>query len=354
MKRRDFFRVLGGGLSAGLLAGRAVAAEGDHRGAQFHTVEDLQRFGALKTGLFLHYGMMTYFDRPWRDYACVPAANFAPTDLSPEQWVELAVECGMKYAVLTTKHVLGFCLWPSKVSKYHVGDSGLKTDVVGRFTEACRKRGLQPCLYVNMLDIHKLCGPGTRFGRRFKDRKIKRDSPEYHEFQRAITKELVTTYKPYMVWYDGPPAPHGLYELCHELQPDLLVLVNQAFRDGTKVVKGRWPADIITGEVTLPPESGHDPWLTVDGKRYYVPLECCKQGTKRWFHSADNTPRPKEELVAFGSEALRRGANFLLNVPPDRTGRIPEATAAHVKDVMKAVARASNANGAVQDPEALR
>ena len=87
-----------------------------------------------------------------------------------------------------------------------MGDSGLKTDVVGRFTEACRKRGLQPCLYVNMLDIHKLCGPGTRFGRRFKDRKIKRDSPEYHEFQRAITEELVTTYKPYMVWYDDMAA----------------------------------------------------------------------------------------------------------------------------------------------------
>jgi len=337
MKRRDFLQALGVGLSGGLAASRCTAAPESKRGAQFHPVERLQRFEELRTGLFLHYGMMTYFDRPWRDYACAPATNFAPTDLSSEQWVELAADCGMKYAVLTTKHVLGFCLWPSKVSPYHVGHCKLKIDVVGRFTDACRKRGIEPCLYVNMLDVYKLCGPGTTWSRRFEDRKIDRDSPEYHDFQRAITRELVTTYKPFLVWYDGPPSPHRLCQLCHELQPELLVLVNQAFNDGTKVVPDRWPADIITGEVTLPPPTGHQPWLRLDGKEYYVPIECCKQGTKRWFHSADNTPRPKEELVTFGAEALRRGANFLINVPPDRSGRIPEATAAHIKAVMKAI-----------------
>ena len=74
-------------------------------------------------GMFIHWGLyaipargewvrsverisneayQTYFDK------------FNPTLYDPKSWASLAKQTGMKYAVLTTKHVAGHCLWPSK------------------------------------------------------------------------------------------------------------------------------------------------------------------------------------------------------------------------------------------------
>ena len=45
----------------------------------------------------------------------------------------------MKYAVLTTNHVAGYCLWPTMLNDCHVGTSGNITDVVEAFVNACNK-----------------------------------------------------------------------------------------------------------------------------------------------------------------------------------------------------------------------
>jgi alpha-L-fucosidase len=67
----------------------------------------------------------------------------------------------MKYAVLTTKHVAGHCLWPTKLNDYHVGTSGNKTDVVEAFVNACEKRGVLPGFYYCSWDNHNRFGSRT-------------------------------------------------------------------------------------------------------------------------------------------------------------------------------------------------
>src|SRR5256885_9187437 len=51
------------------------------------------------------------------------------------------------FAVLTTKHHDGFCLWPSRYSSYTVANSGYRHDIVRRYVDAFRARGVTPCLY---------------------------------------------------------------------------------------------------------------------------------------------------------------------------------------------------------------
>ena len=46
--------------------------------------------------------------------------HFEPDLYDPRKWARAAREAGMKYAVLTTKHHEGFCLWDSEVSDYTV------------------------------------------------------------------------------------------------------------------------------------------------------------------------------------------------------------------------------------------
>ena len=40
--------------------------------------------------------------------------SFNPIRFQPEEWAQMASDCGFKYLLLTTKHHGGFCLWDSK------------------------------------------------------------------------------------------------------------------------------------------------------------------------------------------------------------------------------------------------
>jgi alpha-L-fucosidase len=102
------------------------------------------------------------------------------------------------------------------------------------------------------------------------------------------------------------------------------MLNNQWAQPGGTMCPGCWPEDIMNGENVFPPETGYDPWHTIDGKPYYIPMEVCYRATTRWVDAYDNEPRPLAELVETWQKSVGRGANLLLNLPPDRTGRIPE------------------------------
>ena len=49
----------------------------------------------------------------------------------------------MKYAVLTTKHHEGFCLWDSKFTDYKITKTPFGRDLVREFVEAFRAEGLR-------------------------------------------------------------------------------------------------------------------------------------------------------------------------------------------------------------------
>jgi alpha-L-fucosidase len=44
-------------------------------------------------------------------YWIPPPTAFDPVDLDMDSWIQAAVAFNAKYAVLTTKHDSGFCLW---------------------------------------------------------------------------------------------------------------------------------------------------------------------------------------------------------------------------------------------------
>ena len=47
------------------------------------------------------------------------ATTFAPRAGAAREWLAYARRCGMRYAVLTTKHHDGFALWPTCTSVHH-------------------------------------------------------------------------------------------------------------------------------------------------------------------------------------------------------------------------------------------
>jgi hypothetical protein len=98
---------------------------------------------ALRFGMFIHFGMSTFTGYEFGEFSA-QAKEYTPNALDVDQWIRVARDGGMKYAVLTTKHCYGHALWDSRYTDYDVEAGPVKTDVVRAFVDACRKYGLNP------------------------------------------------------------------------------------------------------------------------------------------------------------------------------------------------------------------
>lgn len=307
----------------------AVAAEAK-QGKQRLSIDKLQAWESLSYGMFIHYGMSTYVQNELPD-GKAPATAYAPDRLDVGQWVSVIRDAGMKYAVLTSKHVAGHCLWPSKFTDYTVANSADKTDVIGKFVEECRKKGVLPGLYYCSWDNH------NRFGSKTPSDPAG-DSPAYttsvyQTFQTNQLTELLTAYGPIAeIWVDIPGVlGRGyrtfLYQHLAALNPDAVIMMNSGISTQEKYdVEYAWPSDIIAIERSLPPDKGHVTWREIEGAEYYLPGEVCNPIGKEWFWVEGDKPRPDQELQEELQGCRARGVNLLLDVPPDRHGVIPEAS----------------------------
>ena len=317
------------------------------RGNQRLSVERLNRWLDLDFGMFLHYGMSTFSDKPAPGlFEHLPPSAFCPDKQDPEQWVKVARDAGMKYVILTTKHASGFCLWPSKHNDYHVGNSGVKTDVVESFVSACQKHSLKPALYY--AGTTGLPGGSSAGGTFDKEEWPSYVTREQQDRRLAEVEELLTQYGAIEeIWFDGPShlgaqARHELYHTCASLAPDTVIAMNGGWEDSGKYpyVKPRraWPTDLIVIEADEPPIWETDPWrkLPVDfhGKLvdeplgYYIPVESCtiihKGGNRGWWWSPTFSVRTDQELLGMRLLSRARNANLVLNCTPDRRGLIPD------------------------------
>jgi len=309
-------------------------------GAQRLTIDQLQQWEALKFGMFIHFGMSS-FDGEELSKGDLPSSAYAPDKLDVDQWVCVARDAGMKYAVLTTKHVAGHCLWPTKLNDYHVGTSGNKTDVVEAFVKACEKRCVLPGFYYCSWDNRNTFGSQTpshtadweraQLGL-VPDPQLSFTTRAYMDFQSAQIEELLTQYGPVgEVWIDIPWVlprfyRQELYQQIAGLQPHAVIMMNNGISDGSNYpIAKAWPADIIAIERFLPnSHTGHVKWREIEGKRYYMPGEVCDPIGREWFFTEEDQPRSDEELLGMYLVSISRGTNLLLDVGPDKHGLIPE------------------------------
>lgn len=286
-------------------------------------------------GLFLHFGVNTFSGREWSDGTLDPA-DFAPSALDARQWVRTAVEAGARYVVLTAKHHDGFCLWPTATTAYSVASSpwrGGAGDVVAELAEACREAGIGLGLYLSPWDRNAAC---------YQDRAA------YDTFYLRQLTELCTRYGPlYELWFDGAGSEGRTYDwgaamaVVAEHQPDAMV-----FNMGLPTI--RWAgnedglmADPCWYTVDSTGISVYDHGATALDRARYLPPECDVPIRRNWFWQPDDlhTLKSREHLLAVWYRSVGLGAGLLLNVPPDRTGRLDTADRARLLDLSAELSR---------------
>jgi alpha-L-fucosidase len=297
--------------------------------------EQLDRFRDWRFGLFVHFGLYSLAARhEWvknherltdEDYQPY-FDHFDPDLYDPSSWARAARRAGMRYAVLTTKHHDGFCLWDSGVSDYTVAGTPYGKDLVGPFVEACRAEGLGVGFYHSLIDWHHPEFPVDVVHPQRDDleaRGWKRDMSVYADYLHAQVRELLTRYGPIdIMWFDfsypgrayddGTPSGKGredwrseeLLAMVRELQPGILV-------NDRLDLPGQ--SDFVTPEQYQP--SGP---MTRDGEP--VRWEACQTLNGSWGYDRDNLDwKSPDLLVRMLVDSVSKDGNLLLNVGP--TGR---------------------------------
>jgi len=292
------------------------------------SLKELQEeFLKLKFGMFIHFNMETYKGVQWVSGYQNPADFNPGGKIDTDAWADAARSAGMKYAILTAKHVSGFCLWDSKYTMYDVMNTNCpyQQDLVAQFIKSFKSRGLKVGLYY--------CWRNREFKSEYKVLPPECD-PATHsfaeqvEFQKKQIAELVEKYPDtFCIWNDGletgimPAAEaHAFYR---SLNRDVLGIAN--WWDWNK--KGTPFLDIAVKEMKVFPEDNQ------------YPGETCWPLEKSWFWSEGTRPKTAQQVVDLLKRTNSRYSNLLLNVGPNKQGKFEPESIRMLAEIGKLTAK---------------
>lgn len=299
-------------------------------------------FREARYGLFMHYGLYSLLGRhewvqfreqiPVAEYARL-ADDFTAAAFDAEAICSLAVDAGMGYVNLTTRHHDSFSLFATAQSDFHSVATPAGRDLIAELAAACQRHGLGLCLYYshardwrhphapnndewggNARPFYAPPEPSYAYGE-------EHDLDRYLDFVTAQVTELLTGYGPVAaIWLDGIAVPASgdherfrcaeLYDHIRACQPQVLVSYKQGLLGSE---------DFFAPEHRVPDpgdDAGRQGQLATHRDK---PVEICTTLTPgSWGYLAQATGSHKkadavwEELRAAG----RSGANLLLNTGP--------------------------------------
>ncbi len=322
------------------------------------TPGDTEWFRHDRFGMFIHFGLYALPARhEWvKSYEKIPEdkyntyfENFDPDLCDPRAWARAAKAAGIKYAVLTTKHHEGFCLFDTKYTDYNVMNTPYGRDLVREYVDAFRAEGLKIGFYYSLIDWHHPDFPIDIYHPRRDDDNAEaldagRDMHKYAQYMRNQVAELLTDYgKIDIMWFDFSygdeeqnktnPGYHPwmrysggktaaqweaeeLLKLARKLQPGIII-------DNRTDLE----ADLWTPEQFQPSK-----WVT-DRDGNLVTWEACQTFSGSWGYFRDEqTWKSPEMLINLLINTVSIGGNLIMNVGPTGRGYLDYRAEAALKE----------------------
>lgn len=362
--RRDFIKKVGLGMSATMLTPFWACNPTNTQPTTYQDYLDvhldnplsgsIEWFKQAKFGLFIHYGLYSLLGRgEWvqikekirvKEYEKLKD-QFTAEKFDAEFITDLAVEAGMKYVNLTTRHHDSFCLFNTKTTDFNSVNSPAKRDLVEEMANACAKKGLGLCLYFSHgRDWRHPHAPNNDLYQGFARPTYdpietyykygeEHDLNIYIDYMHEQLTELLTNYGSIAsIWLDGHRVPVSrpieefrvaeTYDLIRKLQPNALI-------------SAKW--GYIGTEDYFSPEYH---WLKKNPEKTEAmlkankPIELCTH-IAGWGYTKkrDGKHRGADSIIKNLKYAKSLNANLLLNIAPQSDGTIDSQDIASLKKV---------------------
>lgn len=290
-------------------------------------------------GMFIHWGLYAMPARnEWiKHIECITDEKydkyfkyFDPDLYDAKEWARQAKAAGMKYAVLTTKHHEGFCMFDTQYTDYKCTNTKAGRDLVREYVDAFRAEGIKVGFYYSLIDWHHPDFTIDAIHPRRNDKDAEkqnegRDMKKYAEYMRNQVRELLTNYgKIDILWFDfsypnqDPNFPawmkgkgkddwesEKLIALARELQPGIII------DNRSDLEQDLWtPEQYQVLEWVKHSESGE-----------LVTWEACQTFSGSWGYFRDETSwKSPKMLIEMLVNTVCCGGNLLMNVGPTARG----------------------------------
>ncbi len=294
-------------------------------------------FRNARFGMFIHWGLysitakdMWYYSKeevPREKYEKL-FNRFNPIDYNPSQWAELARDAGMKYAVITTKHHDGFCLFDSKLTDFKITNTPYGKDLIKPWIEAFRNVGLKVGFYYSLLDWHHQHYTIDSLHPQRNDEEAKsgkREWSQYVSYLHGQLRELLTNYgKIDILWsdfsYEGKGAKEWeseeIIRMTREINPEILINNRLGL-----------PEDFTTPEQYIPED------VIKDGDKTRMWESCMTIGQSWGYYRQDPENKSTTQLIRMLVDTVSKDGNLLLNVGPTPRGRIQDEFVTNLQEI---------------------
>ena len=302
------------------------------------TLGDTEWFEHDRFGMFIHWGLYAMPARnEWIKHIECQTDEiydkyfkyFNPDMYDPKSWAKMAKAAGMKYAVLTTKHHEGFCMFDTKYTDYKCTNTPAGRDLVREYVDAFRAEGIRIGFYYSLIDWHHPDFTVDPIHPRRNDKNAEalnegRDMKRYAKYMRDQVEELLTNYgKIDILWFDfsysnpNPQYPNLKGKGKEDWEAEELIALARKLQPGI-IIDNRTELeqDIWTPEQYQPLE-----WVKHAETGELVTWEACQTFSGSWgYHRDESTWKSPEMLINMLINTVCIGGNLLMNVGPTARG----------------------------------
>ncbi len=277
----------------------------------------------------------------WGDQTKFGYKDFIPMfkaeKFNADEWAELFVKSGAKFAGPVAEHHDGFPMWNSKYDSYNAYLMGPKRDVVGELAKAVKKKGLKLVTSFHHAEnwfyypkwnekfdtadprFVELYGPVHDVGmdndseKKWKNKQ--KPSQEYMKLWHDKLIEVIDKYDPDLMWFD-----FGLDFIQESFIKDYIAYYyNKSVERKKQVAVTYKDHDLPAGVGIVDYERGRATEQT-----YFVWLTDTSVGERSWCYIDGETYKPVNTLIDVLVDIVSNNGCMLLNVGPKADGTIPD------------------------------
>jgi len=256
---------------------------------------------------------------------------FKAEKFDANEWADLFVQAGAKYAGPVAEHHDGFSMWASKQTPWNAKDRGPKRDIVGELAKAIRARGMKfvTTFHTARNNLWEK-QPGKWSGHY--DGVLKNYPKAMENKENAILfgympreqflkmwlaklEEVIDNYQPDLMWFDS-----WLDEIPEQVRMEYLAYYFNASQ--------KWGRDVVVTfkQQDLPRTVAIDDYEKgrASEKTDFVWLTDDTISKGSWCYTQDLKIKSVEEVLTTFIDIISKNGQLLLNISPKADGTIPE------------------------------